>query len=453
MSDLRASHRDAPAGGERDYVEEWADERDAASRARAERRRARRERRPRRRKRVRAARGRNASAHLWSTRWGRGLIVAVGALALATLVGLLALWPHGQAHVGNRDLLGGATLAAKVATARDVRCPGPAAQRCRQIVVRIGQGPDRGTSQTITLGPAAVAPTVHAGDSVRVQRAAGAPAANVERYGFVSVDRRGTMLWLAIAFALLVILLARRRGVLALIGFALSLWLVTHFAVPAVADGGSAFAVALVGSFAVMLITVVLTYGLSASSLAAILGIAASLLLAALLGVIAVQAARLDGRASEVSQALTQLDASVSLQGVVLAGLVFGALGVLADQAVTQASAVLALRRASPQLSVRGLYREALTVGRDHLIATTHTLVLVYVGATFPLLLVLQVGHVGAIDALNTQDLAEPVIATLVGAIALLVSVPLTTALAALVAAPAPPDALPASDGHAHHHH
>lgn len=374
-------------------------------------------------------------------------------LGLATLVGLLVLWPHGTAHVGNRELLGGKTLAAQVTVVRDVRCPGPVAQRCRQVVVRMGEGPDRGSSQTITLGPAAVSPSVGVGDSVRVQRAAGAAQANVERYGFTSVDRRGTMLWLAIVFAVLVILLARRRGVLALIGFALSLWLVTHFAVPAVADGGSAFAVALVGSFAVMFITVVLTYGLRAPSLAAILGIAASLLLAAVVGAVAVQAARLDGRASEVSQALTQLDASVSLQGVVLAGLVFAALGVLADQAVTQASAVLALRRANPRLSVRGLYREALAVGRDHLIATTHTLVLVYVGATFPLLLVLRVGQVGAVDALNTQDLAEPVIATLVGAIALLVSVPLTTALAALIAAPAPPEALPASDGHAHHHH
>ncbi len=374
-------------------------------------------------------------------------------LGVATLVGLLVLWPHGTARVGNRELLGGKTLAAQVTVVRDVRCPGPVAQRCRRIVVRMGEGADRGSLQTITLGPANVSPTVETGDSVRVERAAGAAGANVERYGFVSVDRRGTMWWLAGVFAVLVVLLARRRGLLALIGFALSLWLVTHFAVPAVADGGSAFAVALVGSFAVMFITVVLTYGLRAPSLAAILGIAASLLLAAVVGVIAVQAARIDGRASEVSQALTQLDASVSLQGVVLAGLVFAALGVLADQAVTQASAVLALRRANPQLSLRGIYREALTVGRDHLVATTHTLVLVYVGATFPLLIVLHVGRVGAIDALNTQDLAEPVIATLVGAIALLVSVPLTTALATLIAAPAPPDALPVVDGHAHHHH
>lgn len=68
-----------------------------------------------------------------------------------------------------------------------------------------------------------------------------------------------------------------------------------------------------------------------------------------------------------------------------LAGLVIGALGVLADMGVTQASAVMALRRANPTLSAVGLYRGAFTVGRDHLVATTHTLVLAYVGATLPL--------------------------------------------------------------------
>ncbi len=125
------------------------------------------------------------------------------------------------------------------------------------------------------------------------------------------------------------------------------------------------------------------------------------------------------------------LGGDISLQGVVLAGLVFAALGVLADQAVTQASAVLALRRANPAMSGRQLYLHALSVGRDHLVATTHTLVLVYVGATFPLLLVLDAGGVGGTDALNREDLAEPIVATLVGAIALLISVPLVTALTA----------------------
>lgn len=448
----------SPRDGEgHDYIEAWADERDAAARARAQRRAARAsDRRPARATRPRAAprfarlRARAGDGVL-ASRWGRGLAAAVGVLALGTLIGLLVLWPHGTTHhAAQGQAMGGATLPAHVTAVRDVRCPGPARQTCRQIVVRVDAGPDERSSQPITLGPANVAPAIDSGQDVRVQRVTGAPA-GAERYGFVTVDRRSTLLWLTAIFALLVIVLARRRGLLALAGFALSLLLVLRFVVPAISDGRPAFAVAIVGSLAVMFITVGLTYGLRAPSLAAILGIATSLLLAAIIGTMAVHAAGLDGRSNEFSIALAQLNGTISLQGVVLAGLTFGALGVLADMAVTQASAVMALRHANPAMTIRELYRGALGVGRDHLVATTHTLVLVYVGATLPLLLVVHAAGANATDALNVPDLAEPIIATLVGAIALLVSVPLTTALAALLAAPIPAAALPdARHGHSH---
>src|SRR3954451_21914013 len=133
-----------------------------------------------------------------------------------------------------------------------------------------------------------------------------------------------------------------------------------------------------------------LTYGISAQSLAASLGIALSLGFATLVGTLDVDSAALDGRSGELSSVLTQTNASVSLQGIVLAGLVIGALGVLADMGVTQAAAVMALRRANPEQSAFALYRGAFTVGRDHLVATTHTLVRAYVGASLPLLLVLR---------------------------------------------------------------
>ncbi len=458
MSDESRPMHATPNNDDHDYIESWADDRDAAARARTQRRASRATKRGGKALRT-TPMVQPASAQLsrlrtrldtglLASRWGRGLASAVAVLALSTVVGLIALWPHGAGHHGPAQAMGGATLAASVTAVRDVRCPGPVRQICRRIVVRIGAGSDRGSTQSITLGPANVAPSVQTGEAVRVQRAVGAPA-DAERYGFVSVDRRSTMLWLAAAFALLVVVLARRRGVLALVGFAGSLLLIVRFVVPAISEGRPAFAVAIVGSLAVMFITVGLTYGLRAPSLAAILGIASSLLLAGLLGTIAVHAAALDGRANEFSIALAQVNGGISLQGVVLAGLMFGALGVLADMAVTQASAVMALRHANPTMSIGALYRGAFGVGRDHLVATTHTLVLVYVGATLPLLLVVYVSGTNATDGLNVPDLAEPIIATLVGAIALLVSVPLTTGLAALLAAPIPAAALPDS-GHPH---
>jgi uncharacterized membrane protein len=128
-----------------------------------------------------------------------------------------------------------------------------------------------------------------------------------------------------------------------------------------------------------------------------------------------------------------------------------GALGVLADTAVTQASAVMALRRADPRLSARRLYREASVVGRDHLSATIHTLVLAYAGAALPLLLVMRQAQLPAGDALDAQAIAEPIVATLVGCVALIAAVPLTTGLAAALIARVPAGALPAG-GHGHAH-
>jgi uncharacterized membrane protein len=438
-----------PAGPD---PEAWEAAPGSAARERARRREQRQLEREQKPSRIRLPRPpRGPSSGLLAARGGRALVGAVGALALATVVGLVALWPSQTRH-GPSHALGGKTLAATVAQVVDQRCPGPVAQRCRQLRVRIDEGPDRGQVVPLTLGPANLTSRFGVGDSVRVQRLNVPAGARVkEPYTLAGLDRRGTLLWLTIAFALMVIVLARARGALALAGFAVSLALVTKFLIPAILAGSPPLLVAVVGALAVMFVTVVLTYGLTPQSAAAALGIAASLLFAGVVGTIAVHTARLDGRGGELSSFLITSGGNLSLQGIVLAGLVIGALGVLADMGVTQASAVMALRRASPEMPPGQVFGEAFGVGRDHLIATTHTLVLAYVGATLPLLLVLQSSGVDFVDALNAQDVAEPIVATLVGAMALLVCVPITTALATALVARIPSEALP--DGHAGHHH
>jgi uncharacterized membrane protein len=392
-----------------------------------------------------------AASPLLETTWGRVLAASVGLLALGTVVGVLALWPGHREHKASQAF-GGKTVAGRIVRVVDGSCGGPTPQTCRSLVIRVAEGAGAGETTKIMLGPAKLASHFEAGDRVRVQ-AITAPAGTPigQRYTFAGLDRRGTLLWLLIAFAALVIVLARWRGLLALGGFALSLALVTKFLVPAMLAGSPPMLVAVVGSLAVMFVTVGLTYGLTPQSAAAALGIAGSLLFAGVVGTIAVNSARLDGKSSELANFLTSANSNLSLQGIVLAGLVLGALGVLADMGVTQASAVMALRRANPELPPRQVFNEAFTVGRDHLVATTHTLVLAYVGAALPLLLVLQSAGVAGTDALNAQDVAEPIVATLVGAMALLISVPLTTALSTILVARIPAAAIPES--HAGHHH
>jgi uncharacterized membrane protein len=445
-------------------TDEWEAPGDAAERARAQRRADRAKRRaersspraeqpapqPPRRSSPRAEQPAPQAAHaerpthraprseLLATSSGRLLAAAAGALALLTVVGLVALWP-GHLPGGRQEAFGGPTVEARVTATSTVRCPGPTAQRCRRLTARIDDGSDKGRRVTLDLGPVNLTPSLQTGDRIRVQRSDGG-------YGYADVDRHVPMIWLAIALAVLAVLVARWRGLLALVGVAISVVLVVTFLVPAILAGSDPVLTSLVAALAVMFVTLLLTYGPGAQSLAAALGIGLSLLLAAIVGHGAVAAAHLDGRTGE----LPISGLGVSLQGIVLAGMVIGVLGVLTDMAVSQASAVTALRKANPALGPRALYRGAFAVGRDHLAATIHTLVLAYVGAALPLILVLRDSHVGFGDALNGQIVAEPVIATLVGAIALVAAVPLTTALAAILVARVPAAALDAHHGHAH---
>jgi uncharacterized membrane protein len=186
-------------------------------------------------------------------------------------------------------------------------------------------------------------------------------------------------------------------------------------------------------------------------AIAAWLGTAASLLVAVQLASTFVDLAHLSG-ASEEALLLSTTTSRVSLHGLLLAGMVVAALGVLCDLTVSQASTVIALRRANPTLGVGGLFRSALDVGHDHIAATVNTLVFAYAGASLPVLLIFSVGGTTFTDAINSEAVAEEIVATLIGSIGLILSMPITTGLAALLAVRMPERQLAAAAhvGHAH---
>ncbi len=406
--------------------------------------RERRERRSSRRRR-RAPRAHEGDS-LARTPGGRALIAAVAALAAATLIGLVVLWPSGSPSQKTRGFV--RTVAASVDRSFLAPCAPSTSARCRELEITV-----HGQRATVDLGPASTTSAIAPGTSVRVSpvtlpRAGLSPAQ--QQWEFVNIDRQAPLLWLAGALLLLALLVIRLRGLLAAVGVGLSLLLLTKFLVPAILDGESAVLVALVCALAVMFVTLTLTSGIGPQSLAAALGIGSTLLLVSLVALFAVHFAHIDGRTDELSAYLASINPNISLQGIVLAGMVIGALGVLADIAVTQASAVMVLRRTDPDLGSGALYRAAFHVGRDHLSATIHTLVLAYAGASLPLLLITHSSGVGLTDALSTQDIAQPIVATLVGCIGLVCAVPLTTGLAAVLVARVPPRALKGAHAHAH---
>jgi len=390
---------------------------------------------------------------LLRTSVGKVAVGTVAALFAGAAIGLVVLWPGPAQEV---SLVAGArtqTQQAEVVGSRPMACRNPGASGCRRVTIELRSGQREGTRSFLTLGDAGPAPDVEPGAQLRVVRneiPEGAQAGAVDPYALVEVDRRSPMLWLVLAFSALVISFGRLRGALALVGLGASLMIVVEFVIPALLDGKAPVAVAIVGSFAVMLITIALAHGLGPKSIAAILGTGASLVATVLLALLFTGLADLTGFSSEEATLLQANDATLSLTGLVLAGMVIGALGVLDDVTVSQASTVMALRKANPTQRARELYLGAVSVGRDHVAATVNTLVLAYVGSSLPILLVFGIEGTAFADTINREAVAEQVIAMLVGSIGLILAVPVTTLLAATLATRLPPEELDADAAHAH---
>jgi uncharacterized membrane protein len=372
-------------------------------------------------------------------------------LIAGTVIALVKLWPNGEI-TRPRSIVVMKTQAAVIDRVTDKGCSTSVAGSCRVVTATIREGRDKGKRTSFEISTAPGLSGLSSGDAIRVFRNPPPPqgaTTKLPAYSFADFDRRGPMIWLGLGFVVLLLLSGRLHGLRALIGLCVSLLLVLKFVIPSILEGNSAVAVALTGSLAVLLITIPLSYGIRAKAIAAWLGTALALFLAVTLAWAFTDLAHLSGASSEEATFLSTSDTKISLQGLLLGGMVIGALGVLIDLTVSQASTVIALRRANPALRFKGLFGGALEVGHDHIAATVNTLVFAYAGASLPVLLIFSIGGSSLTDAINSESVAEEVIAALVGSIGLIASMPITTALAALLATRLSDKAL---TDHAHSH-
>jgi uncharacterized membrane protein len=381
--------------------------------------------------------------------WLRITIAVVGALAL---LGLVAFWPRGEApDLGTQ----GRTLVdATVTSARDSVCQGievPGDQPCTTYGVDVSSGPTKGQAATFSVQPTQFeVPQLRTGDDVVLSYVSTAPPEF--QYAFVDFQRALPLLWLAVAFAVVVVLFGRFQGVRALLGLGLSLAVLVMFVVPALLRDSPAVLVALIGTVTVAYLAIYLAHGIGISSTIALAGTLVSLAVTVGLAVGMASLTELSGLASEEAQALRVTADALDLRGLLIAGIVVGALGVLDDVTVSQVSIVAALRRADPSMGARQLYAEATRVGRDHVASAVNTLALAYAGASLPLLLFFAQGDQSMGRLVTKEVVAVEVVRMLVGSIGLVLSVPVTTRLAAIVMSRMDEDELPGDDGHGHGH-
>ena len=367
---------------------------------------------------------------------GRGVRILIAALlvpcALATLVGLVALWPSSAPPVS--QAVSQQPVNAQVTSTRAADCStGSGDGGCVALIVHMTDGPRAGRDLVQVMPVEPGSPRFAVADEV-VLGWSGADPDDPGSYQVVDFQRGAPLVWLAALFAGAVLLLGRWRGLAALAALALSFAVLLLFVLPSILSGHDPLAVAVVGSCLIMFVVLYLTHGPSARTSTAVLGTLLSLALIGGLGAAFSAAAKLTGLDDQTSNLIASLGTGVDARGLLLAGVVIGALGVLDDVTVTQTSAVWELRRADPELGTAGLFAAAMRIGRDHVASAVNTLVLAYAGASLPLLLLFTLSARALGDVVTTQDVATEVVRTLVGSIGLVASVPITTALAAVVA-------------------
>jgi uncharacterized membrane protein len=368
----------------------------------------------------------------------RLLLSLLALTAVATLIGVGVLWPSGERPTTPYSADGvtyphGEVLrvgeACPVVTEESTEFP----EVCDDVDVRLDD--DAGAVTDLRVRPGVVE-ALQVGDRVTLV-AIPQEGTDVPNYGWVGVDRKPPLGWLALAFLLAVALIARVRGLLAILGLVIAGLVIGYFMLPALLAGESGLAVALVGSTAIMFVVLYLAHGPSVRTSTALAGTLIGLVITAGIGLVAIHTARLTGLGDESSLLLrTQAD-QLDFRGLLTCAVIVAGLGVLNDVTITQSSSVWELREAAPHLTRRQLFTSGMRIGRDHIASTIYTIVFAYAGTAMATMLLISLYDRPLIDVLSDEAIAEEVARTLASAIGLVLAVPATTAIAAATVAPA----------------
>lgn len=254
---------------------------------------------------------------------------------------------------------------------------------------------------------------------------------------YVSEFVRTRYLYILFAiFVLIVLLVGKFKGFKSLLSLFLSFVVIIKFILPQILNGRDPFLVSLFGGLVILAIIIYLTEGFKKKSHIAILSVLISLSATLVLSIIFTKLTKLSGLAQEESAFLIGVgNVEINFQGLLLAGFIIGAMGVLDDIIVGQIEAVEQIREANPNLSTKRIFQSAYKIGNTHLGAIVNTLFLTYAGAALPLLLLFVINQGSGLTfdrLINTEMVSTEIVRTLVGSIGVVLSMPIATFIASI---------------------
>lgn len=363
---------------------------------------------------------------------------------IAVLLGAFLLRPNGnftKISGGLDAVTGSEYISGEVLEITDQECQGyetgadpsqVSGGNCDVLRVLITSGAKKGSEGLVEFDYANAGVDINTGTKMQLLRIPETEFPE-DTYLYMDLNRSNLLIWISIVFAIVTIIIGRWRGIGAIVGLVLTFIVLLYFMFPALLEGKDPLAVAVVAASGLVLILLYTAHGLSIKTSVAVLGTLFGIMLTAGISFLVVGVGNFSGISSDDDFLLAGVT-QIKLDGLLLAGIIFASVGVLNDVTVTQASAVWELKESQPNYSARELFVSGMRIGRDHIASTVYTLLFTYAGAALPTLLLIVLADRPTGFIISSEAISQEIVRTLVGSIGLVLAVPITTILAAILA-------------------
>lgn len=249
------------------------------------------------------------------------------------------------------------------------------------------------------------------------------------------IYRQKYLVYLLLAFLLLLVLFGGFKGIKAVITLGLTGLAVVKILLPLILQGKNPILVSVPVCAGIIAVTLIIISGFNKKTFSAIFGTTGGVLIAGGVAYFVGSVAKLTGLGNDEAQMLMFLPQQVNFdfKGLLFSGIILGALGAIMDVGMSIASAMHEIEAANPEISNKDLIKSGMNVGRDIMGTMSNTLILAYAGGSLHLMLLLLGHEIPMSEVINWDMMASEVVRALAGSIGLVFAIPITAVISGTI--------------------
>lgn len=257
----------------------------------------------------------------------------------------------------------------------------------------------------------------------------------IYRASMHNYSRDGYLLYLAVLFVFLMVMVGRFQGIRTALALGISIAVVFKVLMPLIMKGYNPGLVVIGVAGIIAFVSLAIVTGINRKAGAATIGIMGGVIVACLIVLYADQKLHFTGISSSRVAIVAQFTIShLDFRKILMAGIIMGLLGSAMDAAIIVASAVREVRRANPKMTSPQLISAGMNVGTDVLGTMANTLPFAYVGLRLTLLMTFAGTSIfsgSKLEIMSVEPLAAEALRILAGSIGLVLTIPITAVAAA----------------------